>query len=58
MPIDVRINGLGGYLCTIHAEPGWKYRDLKQEVVNTLDLEARSFFFLYGDTKLLSTKFL
>ena len=44
MPIYVRINGLGGYLCTIHAAPGWKYRDLKQEVVNTLDFEARSFF--------------
>ena len=58
MPIHVSINGLGGYLCTIHAEPWWKYRDLKQKIETTLSLETGSFCILYGDTKVLSTKFL
>ena len=58
MPIDVRINGLRGYLCTIHAEPWWKYRELKQKIETTLSLETSSFCVLYGDTKILSAKFL
>ena len=58
MPIHVNIHGLGGQLCTIHAESKWKYRDLKQKIETTLSLETGSFCILYGDTKVLSTKFL
>jgi hypothetical protein len=58
MPIHVNIHGLGGQLCTIHAESSWKYRDLKQKIETTLSLETGSFCILYGVTKVRSTQFL
>ena len=58
MPLDVRINGLGGNLATIRGDQGWIFRDLKAAVRKELKIGSNCFKLFNGRTEILSTQFI